>query len=139
MHPKRSLTALAALLLLCTGVAQAPGGACASPQTEAVVQETMLTQTLGLTLPPSLLVLERTEGPTSASYRVLARTSVTDVAQKVGEALPGWTRVSSGRELRGVTSGYTATYTDAGARTLRLRVKPIGRSNLFMLELKLTE
>ena len=149
MHLKRSLTALAALSLLHTGAAQASGGACASPQTavqntartivqetvQETVQDTTLTQTLGLTLPPSLLVLEGAEGATFASYRVLARMSVTDVAQRVGEALPGWTQTSSERGLRGATFFFT----DASARTLRLRVQPTGRSNLFTLELKLTE
>ncbi len=116
-------------MIFCIGNAQSSGGACSSE----TAMQTTLTQTLGLTLPPSLLVLEETEGATFASYRVLARMSQTDVAEHIGEALPGWTRTSSQRGL----GGTTFSFVDDQSRTLRLLVRPVGRSNLFRLHLSL--
>ena len=125
---KHTLTYVLAALFIGVGAAQGSGGACGAPETKLT-----LTQSLKLDLPASLLVLEKTETETSAFYRVLARMSQTAVVEEVGKALTGWTQTSAQRGF----GGTTVLYTSGDARTLRLRVNPVGRSNLFRVELRL--
>ena len=130
MKSKR-LGVLIAALLLSVSAAQLSGGAWY--RQDEIKQNITLTEQLGLTLAAPIVVMEQTESATSASYRVLARMSQTQLIEQIAQALPDWTQTSFQRGF----GGTSVSYTDGDAQTLRLQVRPIGRSNLFNLKLRL--
>ena len=132
MKSKR-LGVLVAALLLSVSAAQLSGGAWYMQDEIKQNQNIMLTEQLGLTLAAPIVVMEQTESATSASYRVLARMSQTQLIEQIAQALPDWTQTSFQRGF----GGTSVSYTDGDAQTLRLQVRPIGRSNLFNLKLRL--
>jgi hypothetical protein len=110
----------------------------------------MLSRQLELDVAELFTVLRTEEGATYARYRVVARLSAGAVARRIGEALsPPWQRQPTEptrppTSLRGPLgsldrlSGFGLSYlNEATAQSLSVRVRPIGRSDLFTVELRL--
>lgn len=122
-------------------------GAWASSPPEDLAALTLSRQ-LELGITELFNVLEAEEGATYARYRLVARLSARAVARRIGEALPAPWQPQSTRpstDSRGPLSalagfsGHKLTYLNkATAQSLSIRAHPIGRSNLFRLELRLS-
>lgn len=143
----RTCLALATLLTLSGTWASPPPGASSPPPSEDLTVPTLNRQ-LELGITELFNVLEADEGATYACYRLVTRLSAGAVARRVGEALPApWQRQPTRPDTNphgplgtwARFSGRQLTYlNEAAAQSLSIRVFPIGRSNLFRLELRLT-
>ena len=85
------------------------------------------------------------EGAGYARLRIIAREGPNQVFRHLGTALGGaWRRQPAPKRVRGSLAGllpttvYHARYLDErSARLLHATLQPVGRSNLFRLELRL--
>lgn len=144
---RRTCLVLATLLTLSGAWASPPPDAPSPPPSEDLTEPT-LSRRLELDMAELFNVLHADEGATYARYRLVARLSAGAVAQRLGEALPApWQPqptqpATDSRGPLGALAGFSnrqLTYlNEATAQSLSIRVFPVGRSNLFRLELRLS-
>lgn len=122
----------------------------ASPPYPETLAAPTLSRQLELDMAVLFTVLRTEEGATYARYCVVARLSAGAVARRLGEALSApWQPqptepTQPAANLRGPLgapgrlSSFELSYlNEATAQSLSVRVRPIGRSNLFTIELRL--
>lgn len=118
--------------------------ACHHASTETLSQRTRLN------LEELFNVVELEEGPTHARLRIVAQVGPTQVLRQLEAALgEAWARqptpAAQGGNAQSSSAGpltaiiYRAHYLDEStSQSLRVTVQPVGRSNLFRLELRLS-